>query len=223
MARIAAIVPTVKPEVFFSFMDSLSAVERKPDMLFVIDNSADGVAVRNYGADYEVVRPEKPLTVNESWNIGIQLTREYDIVSFLNDDVLLNKDFFRSIDLAFQYENKYCGVFFPVTTGSKKEFTEAENNPISSGPYEQMKRREGWAFSIKREALDACPLIPADILKTFCGDDWIWHYTHKAGFNWYRDLSSVIYHAVGGTVNGSAVRETLKHERSEFKRLIACE
>ena len=221
--KIAAVVPTVHYELLAELLKCIEAGTRKPDMLFIIDNSKEGVLTVPYTGAVEIIRGQNPLTVNESWNIGRQLASDYDVVSFLNDDILVGDMFFQNIETAFSKIYSLGGdggVVCPATTKNISVWARRSQPNTTPGVYDKMRAREGWAFSISREALDACPLIPIASMRTFCGDDWIWHFTRKAGFDWYKDLDNLIYHAVGKTVKTEKVRQTLKAERRELNRLI---
>ena len=218
--KIAAVVPTVHYELLAELLKCIEAGTRKPDMLFIIDNSKEGVLTVPYTGAVEIIRGQNPLTVNESWNMGRQLASDYDVVSFLNDDILVGEQFFQNIEKAFNKLGPECGVVCPETTIDKTIWDAQPDNRTWAKHYNVMRQREGWAWSISKEALAVCPLIPADILKTFCGDDWIWYYTKKAGFLWYWDMTNMIYHAIGQTVKSEGVRNTLNAERKAFKQLI---
>jgi hypothetical protein len=137
-------------------------------------------------------------------------------VTVLNDDLLIQSNFFETTAEIFENHLK-CGVVCPVTVTRK----EALHYPIPTTHPEGMARREGWAFTIRKWLWDKIKPIPQD-LTTFCGDDWLWHWTHRKGFIWRYNLKTKVYHYGSTTVrtlNGEGV-PLLKHEKRLFMEHI---
>lgn len=82
-----------------------------------------------------------------------------------------------------------------------------------------MSMREGWAWTIRTSVAERIPPIPKK-LKTFCGDDWYWTHTIRAGHLWGKMINNRCYHYVGQSNVIKDVRKDLKKERSLFKTLI---
>ncbi len=150
--------------------------------------------------------------VNESFNIGIShLSSNCDYVSFLNEDVILNDCFFQKNLKVFEIKN--CGVACPKTVNFIKNLINDVDN------IQQMSKREGWAFTVRKDLLDLIPPIPHKKLSIFFGDDWFWYHSIDAGFLWYKNTGNVIYHKVGVSKN-TKFKPILNAERKEFQRIV---
>ena len=185
----------------------------------MIDNSDNGYwhRIAQYGKVlFDGYRPEKRMSCNESWNYGIsKLDDDCDLVSILNDDILLNRYFFEKVVFTFK-RFKYAGVVCPFTVNDRRDMQYFTKN---GSIFQKMTKREGWAFTIKKSLLDQIPPIPAQ-LKTFCGDDWFWHYTHKKGLFWYKHIGNCIFHHVGAAVRKLGVRKNMNAEKRIFRGII---
>lgn len=154
---------------------------------------------------------------NKSINLALNaLTDEDQAVSVLNDDVVLGPYFFEKNVNVLQ-SIATCGVACPATVHDKTYFLTSPHPPN----VHRMKRREGWAYTIRKDLLDLIPRVPHQKLKTFCGDDWIFWWTHKLGYFWYKDESNVIFHHEGATVKPLRLNRTdLAIEKATFAELI---
>jgi len=157
--------------------------------------------------------------VNESWNIGFSQAGKCDILSVLNDDVVLNERFFERLVAPFQIID--CAVVCPKTETTVEGFDATRLRAGLGFDLAPMKRREGWAFSFRKDILDNIPRIPVEKFKTFCGDDWLWYHTVVQRMRWYWDLNNVIYHKVGASLDSMPkLRETLREEKEAFRESI---
>ena len=127
-----------------------------------------------------------------------------DIISILNDDIIITQNFFLVLGASMTYA-KHAAVLCPHVTTSHLVLHNA-----FFGYLKQMAKREGWAFSIRAEIAKKMPAIP-NKLKTFCGDDWIFHHCQP----WYKMTTNPIRHLVGGSMRdaGSPRPDMLKEKR----------
>jgi len=194
----------VIPVINFDYVDALlQGISRNtllPKRVIIINNSKtisnNPYSIINiYGLKLYVITPPFPLNVNPSWNLGILKTSDCDFVSILNDDIEIPETFFENVANAF---DKYsdCGVVCPDTVISKEDF----NSRIPVGEVLKMKKKEGWAWTIRRELVDIIPPIHND-LQLFYGDDWYWWHTWKRGKVWIKIMNTIIYHTVGASVS----------------------
>jgi Predicted glycosyltransferases len=212
--KIFLFIPVVYNEYINNMLDCVFKNTRIPDTVMVIDNSKNGL---DLPAPVEILRPDMPLGVNASWNLGIKKALEEgaDLISIFNDDLLLEKYFFQKME-SLANKHKEISVFCPRTFRKLRDFNRVANNDgYKPGDFLeciQMGRREGWAWTIRSEMANKVPPIP-QTLETFFGDDWYWNHCNIAERPWYRMMTVWCYHFVGKTVTESGVRDNLENER----------
>ena len=188
------IIPVVNIGMFNILLDNILKNTTLPSAIIIINNSSQPIKIsRPSDIEFIVIEPPTSLFVNESWNLGISYLTECDFVSILNDDIEIPKTFFESVSEGFKFFPN-AGAVCPCTVINKSDIV---NFPIEN-KYVKMRKKEGWAFSIRKNLLDAIPPID-ERLELFFGDDWFWWYTYRggSGYLWYKDHNIVIYHAVG--------------------------
>ncbi len=136
----------------------------------------------------DVVKNNSNDPVNSVWNWFYQNHTE-DILCFLNNDVLIYDNFISDIIHVFEHESN-VGIAVHSTNHNdftiKKEITEYTI-------VEPKKFMQGWDFSIRRELFT---LIPEE-LKTYCGDDFLFHNLYEKGFDLAYITSSPMIHFEG--------------------------
>jgi glycosyltransferase involved in cell wall biosynthesis len=148
------------------------------------------VDMLNYFAtkNVDVIRNTDNDPLNSVWNLLYSMYRE-DILCFLNNDVLFYDNFISDVINVFEKEPN-VGVAVHSTNHDdfivKKDTTEYEI-------VERHKHMQGWDFSIRR---DLYTIIPEN-LKTFCGDDFIFHHLYEKGFDMAYITSSPMVHFEG--------------------------
>jgi GT2 family glycosyltransferase len=213
--KIGVIIPIINDRFINGLLDCIDKNSVLPESIIVIDNSKDDdkITIRKMRFRVEIYRPPTPLGVNASWNHGINelIKKDVDLVSVLNDDLLLENLFFeKMIRLASLHEE--AGVFCPTTV---KEPSMIHCGPMGSGICTGMHKREGWAWTIQKSVAKKIPPIP-DLLKTFCGDDWYWHHCYKLGRPWMKMSNTLCYHFVGVSKDGIG----LKNEKAILQNLL---
>lgn len=221
--EIHAVIPVVNPALADVLLANIEANTLKPAHILIIDNSPGGYSPTVEMAGLEVLRPPEPLGVNASWNLGMTrflMGDEGDALSVLNDDIEVGPRFFERIATAFEWNGRY-GVVCPATLIESEKWAKAKRIENGTGPLSLtlaiMDRREGWAFTARRELLEKVPTIPKE-LKTFCGDDWIWYWTHHYDFVWVKDKRNIIFHHVG-----VSMRPEFLGARKNEKRILLSE
>lgn len=180
-----------------------------PETIIIINNSSQQIKTSILPTiKFVVINPPAPLFVNESWNLGISKLSECDFVSILNDDIEIPTTFFKRIANGFKNFSK-AGVICPCTVADRAMIALPTRDS-----YEKMKKKEGWAFTIRKNLLDTIPPIPSE-LKLFFGDDYFWWHVYRggSGYIWYKDCGTIIYHAIG-----TSLRKICKKERDLQKR-----
>lgn len=215
--RINIVIPVIRHDLLKLLIEGLKAQTMLPGSVVIIDNSNGGSVYRcNLPFRVFTVVPDGNIGVNPAWNLGIGISGDCDALAILNDDIRVGSRFLEKIAAAFD-SIPDAGAICPLTEtageGYRKNIHQAPGCII-------MQRREGWAMTIRRDLLDSIPPIP-ESLRTFCGDDWLWYWSHRLGWSWVKDLSNVIYHKVGASMaENPEIRETLKAEKAEFARII---
>lgn len=231
MKKIHIIIPVVQTELTDQLLKILVRNTVRPKKIIIIDNSQ-----KNYlppkgvsdNIDTEVHIFDPPKKVNESWKIGFSHSKNADIVSILNDDIILSRYFFEKILIVFD-RVKDAAIVSPYTrvprgirgTRSKSGTPEFPNtsSPLSNKVMSIMFR-QGWAFSIRRDVLDKIPTIP-DELTMFCGDDWLFLWSVNMGFKWYLMLDNRCFHYTGTSVAKMHFRKrTTLYEKQALLRIL---
>lgn len=217
--RIVAIIPTVNKKRAGELIDTIRGNTVLPEKIIVIDNSGHPgpQKFRSGALNVEVIRNETNIGVNASWNQGIELAGDCDLVSILNDDILVRREFFER-NVTVMKVVPACGVSCPRTTANIHRF---DRDPGLMVDIMLITKREGWAWTIRKELLDAIPPIPYEEFPIFCGDDWYWYWTLEKGYQWYRDYNNVVYHRAGSTVNLLGYRRHQRRDRNAFGKAIA--
>jgi GT2 family glycosyltransferase len=142
--------------------------------------------LKNLGVD--VIKNETNEPVNSVWNWFYNTYNE-EILCYLNNDVLIYDNFISDVIHVFENEPN-VGIVVHSTNHNdyttKKETTEYDI-------VEPKNFMQGWDFSIRR---DLYTLIPEQ-LKTYCGDDFIFHNLYEKGFNLAYITSSPMIHFEG--------------------------
>jgi len=131
--------------------------------------------------------------VNSAWNDGIKLCKT-PYLSILNDDILLNKYFFQKVTETMS--DPKVGIVVPLTVKNKKAIKKSTDVPIV---LKKIGKREGWAFTIRKSVADQFDPIP-EKLKTYCGDDYLFHNVRQLGYKIVKMTNNYIFHYGGTTV-----------------------
>ena len=144
----------------------------------------------NYFTDkgVDVIKNKTNDPVNSVWN-WFYKNHSDNILCFLNNDVLIYDNFISDIIHVFENELN-VGITVHSTNHSdyttKKETTEYKI-------VEPKKYMQGWDFSIRRELFTTIP----EELKTYCGDDFLFHKLYEKGFDVAYITSSPMIHFEG--------------------------
>jgi len=213
------IVPVIRPAEFYHLMFDLYNQTVSPHKIIVIDNISheDG---KHESLSYlksfpienglvQVITQNRMMKVNESWMMGFDKC-ESDHVAVLNDDCRISYNYVEVIQFIFEGWGT-VGAVCP-TTQTEKGVLLPPKSVI--GTHLKMRKREGWAWSIRKEIIDSVPPIPKE-LETFCGDDWYWEWTHRLKMIWVKS-SEVLCHHVPGVSCRKDMHPTLKKEKQIY-------
>jgi len=118
--RISVIIPTYKREKDLAeCLDSILIQSFLPAEIFVIDNAKDKqtediVLVKkelfnNKNIKLEYLKNPKENSLTSARNFGVKMCKE-EIISFLDDDVVLDKNYFQEINSFFGHHNTALGM-----------------------------------------------------------------------------------------------------------------
>lgn len=176
---------------------SIYANTVQPTEIILIDNGSTDryyKLVKKYRRlNINYIRKETNEGVNSAWNDGIRLSST-PYVSVLNNDLILNKYFFQKIIEAMKHPK--VGIVVPALAKKKGGVDRSKDVPLV---LKALNKREGWAFTIRKEVTDKLNPIP-EKLKTYCGDDYLFYHTRLLGYKTVRMVNNFVYHYGGATV-----------------------
>ena len=209
------VLPVVNYRLGYHLLKSIEANTLLPREVLVIDNNLSGKPFVFKTNKFSVVRL-KSMTgrLNESWEVArSRLRKDSDYVSFLNDDIIVGDWFLQRVYETFRANSK-CGVACPLSHPFIHEVVKGKVR------YSVMKKRDACALTIRKDLLDKIPPVPYNRITTFHGDDWLWFYTKKLGYEWMVDEGNAICHFVGISVRRKGFREIKKKEKNEWDRIF---
>lgn len=189
----------------------------QPSEIILIDNASEedfSIFPEKFNClNIKYIRNEKNIGVNPAWNLGISLAK-YKYISILNNDIIISSSFFKKIFEVFENpKNKEIGIVVPNTVKNKDYALENDDYPIIM----DLKKREGWAFTIRKEILDKIDPIPPE-LNLFFGDDYLFNSSLCNGYKNVKIINSNIYHYKGAS-SSDELKPTMKKEREEWDKI----
>lgn len=218
--KVGVIIPIIQDVFIRELLNNIKNNTIQPVQIIIVDNSNKNIIfnTRKMHSGISIFKPNIPLGVNASWNYGIHelISKGVDLVSVLNDDLLIEKYFFEKL-IRLATLNKDAGVFCPETVKAPEMMLKSP--APGEEKRERMDKREGWAWTIRSVVAQSIPPIPEE-LKTWFGDDWYWTYCHKMKRPWIKMINTWCYHYVGQSNKIVDVHKDLKNEREIFKSKI---
>lgn len=198
-------------------LDCISNNEVKPDEIILIDNGStediDKLVVKTH-SDLPIrhIRLEENIGVNPAWNLGVKESKG-DIISILNNDILISKYFFRFITDAMNDDT--IGMVVPVSSTKDKniinELTEYEL-PV----FEDMTSRQGWAMTLRKDIYDKIGGIP-ETIRIYSGDNYLFDACIWLGYKCYYITNSKIYHHQHSTLHNQKMSDGgLLHKEHDY-------
>jgi len=217
MEQLSVVIPVMRWDLVLQLLKDIESNTILPEKVILINNSRmPSNFPKKFAFNTEIFDVGKNIGVNAAWNYAMRNCRPGSHLSVLNDDI--RHYFFELTESAFK-QAPIIGVVCPETIG---DFEKSRDRCFIGNNLQRMRKREGWAFTIRNTLRPQLPLIP-DELFVFFGDDWIWTWTHELGMTWFKDFSNVIYHRIGGTLRQAEnrpLRALLNKERKAYHELI---
>lgn len=189
-------------------LNCISKNEEKPKEIILIDNGStepiNELVNSHKNLNIKYIRFNENVGVNPAWNLGIMKSKTH-IVSILNNDLLINNYFFKRIKETMIDTN--IGVCVPNTISDMYYAMTCKYEPVKIAP---CNKREGWAFTIKKDIIEKFGYIPKELNRTY-GDDYIFHCARKLNYRTVKMENNYIFHY--GSI--TTVKE-LKDKGKEF-------
>ena len=215
---ISAVIPVLNNIIFTeTLLSNISENVVLPTEIILIDNRSDddyvGLAKKYQHLNIRYFKYNTNVGVNAAWNLGIKCSR-YNLVSILNNDILINKYFFKKIIDTMNDDT--IGICVPNTIKDKEFFNEDDQpNIINIGDHV----REGWAFTLRKNILLKYGPI-SNNLRMFYGDDYLFLASLKSGYRNVRILNNIIFHFGSITVNQDRNKKCLlRNERQVWLQI----
>jgi len=219
---ITVIVPVLNYiDITNDFFETIAYNTVLPTQVILIDNGSTDPypkLVKKFRNRLNIlyIRYNQNKGVNEAWNHGIQLSRT-KYISILNNDILLNRYFFETVKDSMENDSK-IGIIVPQAWKFKDQISEMKRyNP----KLRNLGKREGFAFTIRKDIIEKIDLIPSD-LKIYCGDDYLFFHTQQQGYKIMKMTTNYIFH-YGQLTSGKAAnqRDILNSEKRVWKKIVS--
>lgn len=153
----------------------------------------------------EYTGQNRPL--NHLWN-DFALKNNYELCCFLNNDLIIPKNFIKDTLEVFEREPRVGCVAHSTNHPNYQFCTQLEYRIFHS------KYRQGWDFTMRRSAYSQIPKN----LHFFCGDDYLYDMLYRKGWNFAIITSSPIIHLQGITprIPGISNRDISEYKKMGF-------
>lgn len=174
-------------------LNLLLSQDNKDFKIVVVDQNSNEIGTEQMLNKFtndriEIIKNATNIPLNYVWNWFYE-THNDEILCFLNNDVLIYDNFISDIINVFEKEPN---VGIVVHSTNHDDYTERKQN-TEYIVVEPKKFMQGWDFSIRRNLYTP---IPKE-LKTYCGDDFIFHNLYEKGYNLAYVTSSPMIHFEG--------------------------
>lgn len=163
-----------------------------PEQIILFDNGSEDKyykLVKKYNnLNINHIRKETNEGVNAAWNYGISIAKT-PYISILNNDLLLNKYFFQMVIISMASDSS-IGIVVPLTT-KNKDYIKRTRDEVPR--LEPLVKREGWAFTIRKEITDKIDPIPLD-LKIYYGDDYLFYHSNALNYKPMKMMNNFVFH-----------------------------
>lgn len=141
-------------------------------------------------SNIKIIRNTYNVPLNHVWNEFVK-NSEKPFVLILNNDIRIPKNFLDDVVDIFLDNPKIGAVIHPTNHPDHDQaYPELKYEILEHGKY-----RQGWDICMRREAWTPIP----EILKIYCGDDFIYENMYSLGYDCAIALSSPIIHYLGQT------------------------
>jgi glycosyltransferase involved in cell wall biosynthesis len=148
----------MRPEPLTKLLESVMTQSKVPDEILIIDGSVDdstGSRFRESGNNiihYHNVPPEhRGLTKQRNYGIE-RVSEDIDVVAFLDDDTILNSDYFEKLIATYAQFPKTVGVGGYITNEvSWEKVTQDHPENVDYFYYDGYRRKESSRYRLRRK------------------------------------------------------------------------
>jgi GT2 family glycosyltransferase len=196
------------PHLIDAVLHNIVGCDPLPITVYVINNSPERIYVRTRWDMHLVVRhaiPRRNLDYNPSIQTGIDFFCDKPVshVAFLNDDVVISKNFFQaSLDTFATLPQ--AGAISPITIREHSTFSQIQTGSIPftiKPPYPFRNKAVPWVCVFRNDVLSVIPPIPVHLFERYCGDTYLHYRLHELGLLWYCFFSAQCFHYRCQTTN----------------------
>lgn len=191
-----------------------------PSEIFLIDNGSRSTDFSKFPKlfsklNIQYIRFDENRGVNLAWNEGL-FRASNNYISILNNDLIITDYFFEKIISGYN-QDATIGILVPTTVNRVQElFIDTSDSELIN-----LEKREGWAFTIKKEIIVESGMIPFPF-KIYYGDDFLFSWAKKLGFRCKKIINDPIFHYGSMTVKKIDPRnKILKYEGLMWKQLYS--
>ena len=214
---ISVVIPVMDSEdITKHLFEQISQNTFLPAEIFLIDNGTDHKFYKFYkfhkifpNLNIQYIRCERNMGVDIAWNEGIYRSNSI-YISILNNDIVITKYFFEKIYKSFAADST-MGVVVPNTVDAISELYDDNGGPCLI----DLPKREGWAFTIKKEITEQCGPIPHPF-KIYYGDDYLFSWAKKLGYSCKKIINNPIYHFKSLSVQKVDSSNSILHTEGKF-------
>ena len=211
-----------------SILKDISENSEVPSQIIIIDNGSidntkEVVSKFRDNLFIKLISLSKNIGVNAAWNMGMRLAA-YNYISILNNDLVLNKHFFKIIRKTFE-ANPNCGMLCPKT--SHKSFEEEDVSNYIKAVREEtysgasivhpVPWRNGWAFTVRKKLVKHL-MIPKELFN-YCGDDFHYLTLKKLNYDILMMEQNRIFHYEAITGKSTKLRDRMFEDTNKWKIL----
>lgn len=168
-------------------------------------------------SNINAIKNKQNVPLNKLWN-DFRQKSNCDILSFLNNDILIPKNFLQDNVRIFS-QNNNVGIVIHATNNLNYNIN--LENTIFVTLTEKV--RQGWDFSIRRECFTQIP----NSLDFYCGDDFLFENVYRCDKNVAVCLSSPIIHLLSQTrknnkiiINRNPVKDIINYKLLGYKHYL---
>lgn len=186
-----------------------------PDEILLIDDCSDceidDLLEKYKNLNIRLIKHKHNMGLNFSWNEGLKLAKT-KIISVLNNDLVLNKYFFKKI--LESYDKRNWAIICPFSVLEKRKVLDNDEPVI----IKEMGKREGWCWTARKEFINQIDPIPS-FLRIYCGDDYIFYCARRKNLPVLKMTNNFIYHYGGRTVmNTKSCYGLLQKEKELWRK-----
>jgi GT2 family glycosyltransferase len=181
-------------------LESFERQTRRCGLVLIDDQSPDESAAWLRGAGYAVDAPGERLWFNGCFNRALERCRT-PWLGVLNNDLVLGREFVERTLEAF--ERTRCDLLTPrvLRHGRREELDAPRRFRVV-----RLIKAKGWCMLFRTEAIRSLPPIPAQEMRMWWGDTWVFHHAWERRLRMGMMLHVPVLHGGSTTINAELRR-----------------